>query len=158
MIAFTPYLSWLAAALCVGAAWLAAPWLNRAARSPGQPPHPWEPATAPALALMGMLISLGWPLPEGWPPGNLWPLTQPLLYGWTGYLIAVVDLREMEVDLRFVTAGILLRLAWLLVFPISGNLVDMVGGMLMGAGGLYWVGVMYQALRGRQGLGDGDAA
>ncbi len=75
-----------------------------------------------------------------------------LLYG-----LAVEDLRNLQVPVFFVFGGIVLRVGYLALLERSA-LVPMVLGLFAGAGMLTLVGLAYEQLRGRDGLGAGDAA
>ncbi len=90
--------------------------------------------------------------------GGSWlELSQTLLLFYVLLPLTVIDLRTLEVDARIVVAGIALRFACLALLAPQ-QMVAMIGGMLMGAGLFAMVGFIYQALRERSGLGEGDAA
>lgn len=72
------------------------------------------------------------------------------------YPLAVLDWVTLEVDQRIVLAGLLLRLAAV----IAGDrlhTIDAILGMLAGAGMITLAALAYRAVRGRAGLGEGDA-
>lgn len=71
--------------------------------------------------------------------------------------IAVVDWESLFIEIRMLTAAMLLRIVWLLFFQ-PGLLMASLTGLLVGAGLLYLLGVVYEAIRNRQGLGEGDPA
>ncbi len=71
--------------------------------------------------------------------------------------IAVVDWENLFIEIRMLTAAMLLRVLWLIVFH-PGLLLDSLTGLFVGAGLLYLLGVVYEAVRNRQGLGEGDPA
>ncbi len=91
-------------------------------------------------------------------PGEPWSApVSALLLLYLLYPLAAIDMLALVVETRLVVLGIGLRfagLAWL----EDSLLVEMIGGMLMGAGLFTMVEVCYRTLRGRAGLGDGDAA
>jgi leader peptidase (prepilin peptidase)/N-methyltransferase len=72
-------------------------------------------------------------------------------------LIAAIDWHTMWIDYRIVTFTLALKFTILILNDIDSVRVA-VFGALLGAGGLYLLGVLYEALRGREGLGDGDPA
>ena len=110
---------------------------------------PWWQLVLPATGA-GALV---WLLPAQ----SFWVLSQGLLLFALLYLLTLVDAASLTVDLPVVFAGLVLRLAGLaLLHPLL--LVEMVGGLLAGAGLLTLVGLFYHWLRGRRGLGEGDAA
>ena len=107
---------------------------------------------------------LTWGFPLGiwlgfWPdrPQEPWQLCQELLLLWSLLLIAAIDWHTMWIDYRIVTLTISLHFTILLLNE-PGSVRGAVYGALLGAGGLYLLGVLYEALRGRAGLGDGDPA
>ena len=63
----------------------------------------------------------------------------------------------MWIDYRIITLTLALQFTILLLNDL-GSVREAVFGALLGAGGLYLLGVLYEALRGRAGLGDGDPA
>ena len=63
----------------------------------------------------------------------------------------------MWIDYRIVTLTLSLHFTILLLNE-PGSVRGAAYGALLGAGGLYLLGVLYEALRGRAGLGDGDPA
>ena len=89
--------------------------------------------------------------------GSFALLSQALLLLYLLYPLAWVDLLTLTVEPGLVIAGIVLRMGSVLALQRELAL-DMLGGMLGGAGLLYLVGFFYRELRGRVGLGDGDAA
>ena len=72
-------------------------------------------------------------------------------------LIAAIDWHTMWIDYRIVTLTLSLHFTILLLNE-PGSVRGAAYGALLGAGGLYLLGVLYEALRGRAGLGDGDPA
>jgi prepilin signal peptidase PulO-like enzyme (type II secretory pathway) len=84
-------------------------------------------------------------------------LAQALLLWCLVYPLAVVDLLTLTVEAPLLLAGLALRLAMVLIWQ-PAQALDMVGGALGGAGLLYLVGFAFRTLRGREGLGEGDAA
>ena len=73
------------------------------------------------------------------------------------YCLSVIDLSALEVELSVLFGALALRLVGLLLLS-PHRLPDMLLGMLSGAGLLFLTGLGYQWLRGRVGLGEGDAA
>ena len=63
----------------------------------------------------------------------------------------------MWIDYRIVILTLSLHFT-ILFLNEPGSVLGAVYGALLGAGGLYLLGVLYEALRGRAGLGDGDPA
>lgn len=84
-------------------------------------------------------------------------LSQALLLLYVLYPLAILDAVTLTVEVPLVLGGLLLRMASLLTLQ-HGLVADMMGGMLGGAGLLYLVGFFYRWLRGREGLGEADAA
>ena len=71
--------------------------------------------------------------------------------------IAWIDRKTLLIEGRIVALALLLRLLWLSFFA-SHQIFDALAGLLIGAGILYLIGFLYQTIRHRQGLGEGDAA
>ena len=86
-----------------------------------------------------------------------WPvMVQSLLMVGVFFPLAVIDLNRLEVEPRLIVLGLAGRFIGLgLTQPAL--LMDMLGGMLVGAGFFTMVNLVYQTLRHRSGLGDGDA-
>ena len=84
-------------------------------------------------------------------------LSQALLLLYLLYPLALVDLATLTIEPALVVGGVVLRMAVVLSLQ-RGAATDMLGGLLGGAGLLALVGFAYQWLRGREGLGEGDAA
>lgn len=82
--------------------------------------------------------------------------TQSLLLLYLLYPLALLDWMTMEVELRIVAMGLLARIAALLVFDRAMT-PDATVGMLAGAGMMALAALGYRAIRGRAGLGEGDA-
>ncbi len=71
--------------------------------------------------------------------------------------IAWFDLKTLLIEMRLLLLGAALQVTWLVVFA-PHLLPERLLALLLGAGGLYWVGVVYETLREREGLGSGDGA
>lgn len=71
--------------------------------------------------------------------------------------LAWLDSKVLLIEMRLLLLGALLQVSWLIAFA-PHLLPDRILALLVGAGGLYWVGVVYETLRGREGLGSGDGA
>jgi leader peptidase (prepilin peptidase)/N-methyltransferase len=103
--------------------------------------------------MAGGAVVLGWTHPTadwaGW--------SQAVLLWAFLYAVAVIDLRAMVVDLRLVALGISLRLLSLLWLE-RGALLEMLAGLLIATGFFHILGLFYEVLRGRRGLGEGDPA
>lgn len=98
-------------------------------------------------------LGMGWLL-----GGQPWPLAGfGLLLLAVVWPLALVDLVSLAVELRLVVAGLALRFFGLAVLA-PGELPAMIAGMLAGAGLFTMVEVVYEVVRGRVGLGEGDAA
>ncbi len=78
-----------------------------------------------------------------------------LLAALTG--IAWWDWQHLTIDLRLVAFAALLQSGWAVWF-VPANVLDLLLGAVLGAGGLYWIGMLYAAVRGIEGLGEGDPA
>jgi leader peptidase (prepilin peptidase)/N-methyltransferase len=109
------------------------------------------PAWGHAALIAAGSIVLGWTHPR--PDWAGW--SQAVLLWSFLYAIAVIDLRALVVDLRLVALGLALRLLSLLWLEREA-LLPMVGGMLIAAGFFHILGLFYEVLRGRRGLGEGD--
>ncbi len=83
-------------------------------------------------------------------------LSQSLLLLFLLYPLALLDWLTLEVDQRVVLGGLLLRLG-AVVWGDRLHTVDVLLGMLTGAGMITLAALAYRALRGRAGLGEGDA-
>jgi prepilin signal peptidase PulO-like enzyme (type II secretory pathway) len=92
-------------------------------------------------------------------PGLARPLalSQALLLLYVLYPLALVDLVTLTIEPALVLGGVLLRMAAVLAAQRT-EAADMLAGLLAGAGLLALVAFAYRWLRGREGLGEGDAA
>ncbi len=108
------------------------------------------------LNLAAMLGASGW-LAYLYAGHSFLGLTQALLLCYVLMPLAAIDTGALEVEPRVVMTGVGLRFLALALFQPQ-QLVPMIGGMLMGAGLFAMVDFFYHALRGRPGLGEGDAA
>jgi leader peptidase (prepilin peptidase) / N-methyltransferase len=92
-------------------------------------------------------------------PGLARPLelSQALLLLYLVYPLACVDLATLTIEPALVLGGIVLRGVYVLALQRAAA-ADLLGGLLAGAGLLALVGFAYRWLRGREGLGEGDAA
>lgn len=86
-----------------------------------------------------------------------WLLLSDLLFVYTAILLGSLDWNTQTIDIRIVSICVMLRIGWILVFDLS-SLPHYLAGWLMGAGGLYWISLIYEALRNTRGLGEGDAS
>ena len=73
------------------------------------------------------------------------------------FVLAVIDWESLLVDMQVVIVAMVLRLFWLLAFG-TDFLLQALLGLLVGAGMLYLLGIIYETLRKRRGLGEGDPA
>jgi prepilin signal peptidase PulO-like enzyme (type II secretory pathway) len=105
-----------------------------------------------SLLLVAIALLLTWANREL----SAFALSQSLLLLLLLYPLAVLDWVTLEVDQRIVLAGLLLRLAAVLAGDRLHTL-DAVLGMLAGAGMITLAALAYRAVRGRVGLGEGDA-
>ena len=71
--------------------------------------------------------------------------------------IAWWDWQHLTIDIRLVALTALLQLGWAVLF-VPASTVELLLGGVFGAGGLYWLGMLYAAVRGIEGLGEGDPA
>ena len=71
--------------------------------------------------------------------------------------IAWIDIKTLLIEGRMVALGLVLRLLWLSYFA-PHQIFSSLTGLLVGAGILYLIGFLYETLRHRQGLGEGDSA
>ena len=124
----------------------------------GRPGSPGAGTPRALLLFNPLLAGLG-ALALAFLPGLQSPpaLLQALLLWCLLYPLAVVDLLTLTVEAPLLLAGLALQVAFMLIWQPALAL-DMVGGMLGGAGLLYLVGFAFRTLRGREGLGEGDAA
>jgi prepilin signal peptidase PulO-like enzyme (type II secretory pathway) len=142
-------------------------WLNRTRRGQGVEGRPnacLPPKAAPdvlgqagvwlwhAAVLVPLSLMLAW-LDR---TASLFGFMQSLLLLCLLYPLAVLDWYTLQVELRLVLGGLLLRLAGLLVFD-RARVPEAMLGMLAGAGTLALAALAYRAVRGRAGLGEGDA-
>lgn len=150
-------------AACAGAA-AVAQWMRgqTSAGSPSAPTPPESPRFPPRfrawdwrihlVTLVGASLLLTWVNREaGWP---VW--AQSLLLLHLLYPLAILDLATLQVDERLVLAGLLLRLGAAFLWE-RPHLPGLLLGVLTGAGMLTLTAVGYRAVRGRSGLGEGDA-
>jgi leader peptidase (prepilin peptidase)/N-methyltransferase len=84
-------------------------------------------------------------------------LSQALLLLYLLVPLALVDLATLTIEPALVLGGMALRMGVVLGLQLEAA-ADMLGGLLAGAGLLAVVGFAYRWLRGREGLGEGDAA
>ena len=71
--------------------------------------------------------------------------------------IAWIDKKTLLIEGRMLALALVLRVLWLSYFE-PHLIINSVAGLLVGAGLLYIIGFLYQTIRHRQGLGEGDAA
>ncbi len=100
--------------------------------------------------LLGVLAA-GWAVAV--PLGRLEAVTLVLPLG----ALAVMDMRTLTVEPLLIACSLLARLGWL-AFAETGAFLEGLQGALLGGGLLFLVGFFYRWLRGRVGLGEGDAA
>lgn len=72
-------------------------------------------------------------------------------------ILSAIDYNEMIIEPRVVLAGMMLQLSWLGYYEAL-TLFPALVSMLVAAGAFYFIGFIYETLRRRQGLGEGDAA
>jgi len=120
--------------------------------------HPWDGNPDLPSRLRQMIFLLMLPLTlgalaawRGWSP----ELLSDLLLTGSLFVLAVIDWESMLLDMRVVIVAIMLKSAWLFVFAIE-HLQPALTGLLVGAGLLYLLGIIYETLRKRRGLGEGD--
>ncbi len=106
-------------------------------------------AAALALPIAGLAFIL-----RDAPPG-VW--SQGVLLTCLLYALAVTDLRTLHVPLPVVFGGMVARVAYLALLE-RPSLLPMLLGLFAGAGMLTVAGLAYETVRGRAGLGQGDAA
>ena len=160
----------LVAAIAVAAA--VEGWLRRQG-GPGMGPSPLRPRSRqlpPWLTLQGLLpwqsprfrlhvfLLTGSALVFAWAclDETGFGYSQSLLLLFVLYPLAFLDWVTLEVDLRLVFLALLVRLALLLAFD-RPRTPEAVMGMLAGAGMITLASLAYRAVRGRTGLGEGDA-
>lgn len=122
---------------------------SRAAGAKSNPRTAWLVAasmTAVTAAMSQLLI-----------PGDWSGLSQLILFAAILFALALEDWISLTVDSRIIVIGLCLRLASLAIL-LPEQLRPMLVGMLCGAGLLLLIGTFYRTLRGRDGLGEGDAA
>ena len=71
--------------------------------------------------------------------------------------IAIIDWETQFIDNRILLFGIVIRFFWILIFEPS-TLIFFLEGLTIGAGILYFVGLIYETIRKKKGLGNGDPA
>lgn len=110
---------------------------------------PWYPLVELAAIAIGALSVLLLPLPEAWLAAVL---------GWWLLALALIDLRAWllpdTLTLPLLAAGLA---AAALGLPPGTSVASAVGGAAAGYGTLAGLGHVYRRLRGREGLGLGDA-
>lgn len=74
----------------------------------------------------------------------------------TLFLIAILDFRSYLIFPRPILFGLFVQTIWLFFFDRSEILNSLIG-LFLGAGIFHWIGYLYQLLRNRIGLGEGDA-
>ena len=72
------------------------------------------------------------------------------------FLIGIIDFRTHLIFPHPIFLGLIANLIWIL-FINPTTMMDSVIGLLVGAGVFHWVSYIYQSLRKRVGLGEGDA-
>lgn len=122
--------------------------------------HPWDGKPDLPSRLRQIVFLLMLPLASGalaawrgWSP----ELLSDLLLTGSLFVLAVIDWESMLLDMRVVIVAIMLKSAWLFMFAIE-HLQQALIGLLVGAGLLYLLGIIYETLRKRRGLGEGDPA
>lgn len=120
-------------------------------RACGHGPDPW--------ALLGMAgFTAAFALLAVTEPHRSWfGWSQSLLLVFLLYPLSAIDIRTMTVEVRLVALGLLLRMAALAIFE-PAQLLQMMAGLLIGAGFFHMLDLLYEVVRKRRGLGEGDAA
>ena len=72
------------------------------------------------------------------------------------FLIGIIDFRTHLIFPHPILLGLVANSIWILFFN-PAVIMDSVIGLLVGAGTFHWISYIYQSLRKRVGLGDGDA-
>lgn len=80
-----------------------------------------------------------------------------LIFLYVLLIISFIDWNHMIIEPRVVVAGLSIRLLWIALFDQS-RLPYFLGSMCIAAGAFYFLGFIYETIRRRQGLGEGDAA
>lgn len=106
----------------------------------------------PLTELLNAGLALAIFMQTGWDPAFLrvFLIFEALL------LIAVLDSRTHLIFPQPVIAALLVQSIWLGLFERDA-ILDALIGLFLGAGVFHWVGYLYQAIRNRVGLGEGDA-
>jgi len=118
---------------------------------------PWK-VPPRALALHGSLLVCGSVLLGALLFRSNWETwTQGLALFYVLYVLAAVDVRTLKVETGLVLLALLARLAWVVAAHRDQAAAALLGA-LAGAGLISLSGLVYQRLRGRQGMGEGDAA
>jgi leader peptidase (prepilin peptidase)/N-methyltransferase len=105
------------------------------------------------VALALLIAALAWLLRDV----SVAQWSQGLLLTCLLYVLAIVDLHTLHVPLPLVFAGIGVRLMYLALLERPA-LLPMLLGLFAGAGMLTLAALAYETVRGRMGLGQGDAA
>lgn len=113
-------------------------------------PRPFQTIVIDILTILSTILLVYWrqftPL-----------LMSDLLFVYALILISIIDWNDMIIEPRIIVLVITARIIWLLAFSVE-NLTSSITGMLVGAGAFYFIAFIYETLRHRKGLGDGDAA
>lgn len=80
-----------------------------------------------------------------------------LIFLYVMIVISFIDWNEMIIEPRVIVLAIATRLIWLAWFE-SHAILYYLGSLFIAAGAFYFISFVYETLRRRQGLGDGDAA
>ncbi len=115
--------------------------------------HPWDGNPDLPSRLRKIIFLLMLPLASGalaawrgWSP----ELLSDLLLTGSLFVLAVIDWESMLLDMRVVIVAIMLKFVWFFVFAIE-HLQQALTGLLVGAGLLYLLGIIYETLRKRRG-------
>jgi len=129
------------------------PWAEAVRRAPAPCDHA-PPLLLPATYLFFLVAGLMFGISHAAYP---WPtVVQSMLMVSVFFPLAMIDLRRLEVEPRLIVIGLVGRFVG--VSLTQPNLaMDMLGGMLVGAGFFTMVDLTYQTLRNKPGLGEGDA-
>lgn len=111
------------------------------------------PLIYPLFEIFNAVLAYSIYLKTGWTPEFLhyFFIFQAFL------LIAVIDLRCYLIFQQPVLFALILQAVWLYFFGSKDEILENVIGLTVGVGIFHWISYLYQAIRNKVGLGEGDA-
>lgn len=113
-------------------------------------PLEYQPLLIEVMTLLGTLAIFLW-------RDEPFQIAIDLVFLYALLVVAMIDWNHMIIEPRVIVLALSLRLLWLAWFD-SALLLYYLGSMFIAAGAFYFISFIYEMIRDRQGLGEGDAA